>query len=147
MKHLIRKPMLPVLLLAVIVFGTAFMTFFRADIAAGWAQIDRLYAEYYYPFHNKKPEKLREYGEEQAVELAALAGKYGFTDICHALFYRTRSFTAPEYVALLGTYSDHIALEESVRTAFFREIERAIHRHGGTLTVYDTIDLQLARKP
>lgn len=45
MKHLIRKPMLPLLLLAVIVFGTAFMTFFRADIAAGWDQIDRLYAD------------------------------------------------------------------------------------------------------
>ena len=43
MKHLIRKPMLPLLLLAVVVFGTAFMAFFRADIAAGWAQIDRLY--------------------------------------------------------------------------------------------------------
>ena len=43
MKHLIRKPMLPLLLLAVMVFGTAFMTFFRADIAAGWDQIDRLY--------------------------------------------------------------------------------------------------------
>lgn len=110
-------------------------------------EIDQLYAEYYYPFHNRTPEKLREYGEQQAAELAGLAGKYGFTDICHALFYRTRSFTAPEYTALLGTYSDHIALEESVRTAFFREIERAIHRHGGTLTVYDTIDLQLARKP
>lgn len=43
MKHLIRKPMLSLLLLAVMVFGTAFMAFFRADIAAGWAQIDRLY--------------------------------------------------------------------------------------------------------
>ena len=43
MKHLIRKPMLPLLLLAVVVFGTAFMSFFRADIAAGWDQIDRLY--------------------------------------------------------------------------------------------------------
>ena len=45
MKHLIRKPMLPLLLLAVVVFGTAFMAFFRADIATGWAQIDRLYAD------------------------------------------------------------------------------------------------------
>ena len=45
MKHLMRKPMLPLLLLAVMVFGTAFMTFFQADIAAGWAQIDQLYAD------------------------------------------------------------------------------------------------------
>ena len=110
-------------------------------------EIDRLYAEYYYPFHNRTPEKPREYEEQQAAELAKLAENYGFTDICHAMFYRTRTFTAPEYAALLGTYSDHIALEESVRAAFFRGIETAIHRHGGTLTIYDTIDLQLARKP
>ena len=45
MKHLMRKPMLPLLLLAVMVFGTAFTTFFQADIAAGWAQIDQLYAD------------------------------------------------------------------------------------------------------
>jgi len=45
MKHLIRKPMLAILLLIVMVFGTAFMAFFRSDIAAGWAQIDRLYNE------------------------------------------------------------------------------------------------------
>ena len=45
MKHMIRKPMLPLLLLAVMVFGTAFLAFFRADIAAGWEQIDRLYTD------------------------------------------------------------------------------------------------------
>lgn len=45
MKHLIRKPLLPLLLLAVMVFGTAFLSFFRADIAAGWEQIDRLYRD------------------------------------------------------------------------------------------------------
>lgn len=45
MKHLIRKPMLAILLLAVMAFGTSFMAFFQADIAAGWAQIDRLYNE------------------------------------------------------------------------------------------------------
>lgn len=27
------------------------------------------------------------------------------------------------------------------------EIEKAIDQHGGTFTIYDTIDLQLARKP
>ena len=43
MKHMIRKPMYSLILLAVMVFGTAFLSFFRADIAAGWAQVDRLY--------------------------------------------------------------------------------------------------------
>ena len=45
MKHLIRKPMLPLLLLVVMVFGTGFLAFFRGDIAAGWERVDRLYSE------------------------------------------------------------------------------------------------------
>lgn len=45
MKHMTRKPMLALILLAVMVFGTAFLAFFRADIAAGWEQVDRLYAD------------------------------------------------------------------------------------------------------
>jgi len=48
---------------------------------------------------------------------------------------------------LLGTYSDHIAMENTIRTEFFAKIEEAINQHGGSMTVYDTIDLQLARKP
>ena len=43
MKHMNRKPMYSLILLAVMVFGTAFLSFFRSDIAAGWEQVDRLY--------------------------------------------------------------------------------------------------------
>ena len=63
------------------------------------------------------------------------------------MFYRTRTFSAKEYVELLGTYSDHIAMEEKIRTEFFAKIEETINQYGGTLTIYDTIDMQLARKP
>lgn len=58
-----------------------------------------------------------------------------------------KGFTAEEYTALLGTYSDHIAIEEQKRRKFFSEIERAIHHSGGQITLFDTIDLELARKP
>ncbi|MBQ6897376.1 MAG: class I SAM-dependent methyltransferase, partial [Clostridia bacterium] len=75
-----------------------------------------------------------------------IAEKYGFTDIQYKLFYRTRTFSAKEYIMLLGTYSDHIAIEETIRNEFFSKIEEAINRHGGEITIYDTIDLQLARK-
>ena len=67
--------------------------------------------------------------------------------IQYALFHRMRLFSAQEYVTLLGTYSDHIAMEESIRKEFFGEIEKTINQYGGTFTVYDTIDLQLVRKP
>lgn len=117
------------------------------DDAALAAEMDRIYAEYYYPFHHKKPAVPTEYSEEQAIQRAKAAEKYGFTDIGYALFHRTRTFSASEYSILLGTYSDHIAIEQSIREKFFSELEDAINRHGGSITLYDTIDLQLARKP
>ena len=110
-------------------------------------EIDRIYGEYYYSFYNKKQEVPTEYSEEQAIQRAEIAEKYGFVDIKYALFHRTRTFSANEYSTLLGTYSDHIAIEESIRKKFFSKIEDAINSHGGSLTLYDTIDLQLARKP
>lgn len=110
-------------------------------------EMDQVYAAYYYKFHNRKPKSPVEYSEEQARNRAMTAARYGFTDIQYTLFQRTRTFSAKEYIALLGTYSDHIAIEETIRNKFFAGIENAINRHGGTITVYDTIDLQLARKP
>ena len=109
-------------------------------------EMDRIYAEYYYKYHNKEPKTPVEYTEQQAHDRALIAEKYGFTDIQYKLFYRTRTFFAKEYIKLLGTYSDHIAIEESIRTEFFSKIEEAINRYGGEITIYDTIDLQLARK-
>lgn len=110
------------------------------------AAMDELYDEYYYRFHNKKREVLTEYTEAQAKARALIAEKYGFTDIQYALFHRERVFSAKEYIELLGTYSDHIAIEETLRIEFFSRIEEAINNYGGTITIYDTIDLQLARK-
>lgn len=88
-----------------------------------------------------------EYSEENAKELADIARNYGFIDISHKLYRRTRTFSAHEYITLLGTYSDHIVMEEKTRIKFFAEIEKAITNLGGQITIYDTIDLQLARKP
>ena len=63
------------------------------------------------------------------------------------LFHRVRTLTAAEYRMLISTYSDHITIEESIRERFFDAIEDTISRHGGTISIFDTIDLQLARKP
>ena len=53
----------------------------------------------------------------------------------------------PCYVdALLATYSDQIALGESVRMEFFEKIREAINKHGGQIDIHDTVDLQIARK-
>ena len=88
-----------------------------------------------------------EYNEENAKNIANIPSKYGFTEISYNLYHRTRTFTADEYTRLLGTYSDHIAIEETTRKELFDEIRQAINDNGGIITLYDTIDLQIARKP
>ena len=87
-----------------------------------------------------------EYTEQDAKNRAMIAEKYGFKDITYKVYHSTRTFTAEQYIGLLGTYSDNIAMEENVRRAFFGEIKQAISNHGNKITVYDTMDLQLARK-
>ncbi|SEH42655.1 Methyltransferase domain-containing protein [Ruminococcus flavefaciens] len=109
--------------------------------------IEDVYDKYYYSYY---PEKKRgtaaEYTAEQSEKTANISGKYGFTDIQFHLFYRERVFTADEYIQLLGTYSDHIAIEKGVREEFFSSIKEAVNAHGGRLVISDTLDLQLARK-
>ncbi len=107
-----------------------------------WKEIQKLYA-IYMP-GNPAP---NEYTEEDAKNRADIASKYGFTDISYKLYYRTRSFTAEEYLELLNTYSDHVALTEDIRKKFFSQIRDAINDYGRQITIFDTIDLQLARKP
>ena len=109
-------------------------------------EIQALYHEYYNKQHNIKSGTKKWFTEEDAKAISLIPEKYGFTDIKYFLFYRERVFTASEYTKLLGTYSDHIAIEESVRKVFFSKIEDAINRHGGTITISDTLDLELARK-
>ena len=52
-----------------------------------------------------------------------------------------------EYLALLRTYPDHMALPEQKREGLFTGIANAIQQHGGTLTVFYTVDMELAQKP
>lgn len=88
----------------------------------------------------------KEYSEEDAKKLAQIAGKYGFTDTEHRMYYFTKDFTADEYMGLLRTYPDHMKIEEVTRRKLFQEIHSAIVRNGGVITVYYTMDLELARK-
>ena len=84
-------------------------------------EIDALYEEYYNKAYDIKSGTKKWFTEEKA-------------------------FTADEYTQLLGTYSDHIAIEETIRNEFFSKIAAAINRHGGKIIISDTMDLELARK-
>lgn len=109
-------------------------------------EIDALYEEYYNKAYDIKSGTKKWFTEEKAKEISQIPAKYGFTDITYKLFYRERVFTADEYIQLLGTYSDHIAIEETIRNEFFSKIAAAINHHGGKIIISDTMDLELARK-
>ncbi len=108
--------------------------------------IEEIYAKYYYTYYNKEPQVIKEYTSDDAKNTANIAKKYGFCDICYKMYRRTRDFTAKEYTMLLDTYSDHIAMEKSIKMEFYSKIEEAIQDYGGKITIYDTIDLELAKK-
>lgn len=88
-----------------------------------------------------------EYSEKMCKDRADISKKYGFIDVSYKLYYRTRVFDAEGYATLISTYSDHRALGESKLTLFLSEIKDVINSYGGKINIYDTIDLQLARKP
>lgn len=87
-----------------------------------------------------------EYTEEKARVRADLSDKYGFTDSKYYVYNRIRTHNAQEYVKLLETMHDHIALDDNLREMLFNDIEATIMEFGNQIKVYDTIDLQLARK-
>ncbi len=108
--------------------------------------IQKIYKAYA-PYRGGRYSPPVEYTEEFSRDRAKIAEKYGFYDIQYKIYYHTRTFTADEYIGLLGTYSDNIAMEESIRKEFFKDIHQVILDYGNEITIYDTLDLQLARKP
>lgn len=70
----------------------------------------------------------------------------GFSDIHCKLFHRKRTLSTGEYIQLLNTYSDHLSLDPDIKRQFEAEMRLAIDQTGGSINIYDTIDLYLARK-
>lgn len=99
----------------------------------------------YKKYLNYKDEA-KEYCEDEAKKLAQIAEKYGFVDTKYNLFYMTKDFTADEYMGLLKTYPDHMKIEKTIKEKLFNGIHTAINKNGGVITVYYTIDLEMARK-
>lgn len=99
-----------------------------------------------YAYYMRAP-RCVEFRECDAAGIAAKARRYGFCGVEYAMFRSKRRLASNEYVALLGTYSNHLALPAAVRTEFFSKIHDAIEQSGGFITAYNTIDLELARRP
>lgn len=71
---------------------------------------------------------------------------YGFRDVVFKLYHLTRRFSSNGYIALLNSYSDHRSMPSASKELFEAEIKEAIIKFGDVISVYDTIDLYLARK-
>jgi len=73
--------------------------------------------------------------------------QYGFVNAEFKEYHNQRKLTGIEYVELLNTYSDHIALEESIKALLFEGIRIAIEDFGNEIIINDTVELYLAKKP
>ena len=74
------------------------------------------------------------------------AGAWGFRDMERREFPFRRTYSAEDYVAFIGTHSDHIGIRPDCREPFFGGIRAAIERHGGTLEVVGAYILYLWTK-
>ena len=71
--------------------------------------------------------------------------RFGFKEVIFRIFRRTRTLTAEEYIALINTYSDHIALPAFERLSFEEDMRLSLNAVGGTVNIYDTLDLYLSK--
>lgn len=91
--------------------------------------------------------KPRPFTEKMCAGRKLVFSRYGFRDVEGRLYESSRHLSAAEHGLLLNTYSDFLSLSLKTRQALGTDIARAIDAHGGTITLYDTIDLYLARRP
>jgi hypothetical protein len=87
-----------------------------------------------------------EFSERDCQKYSKLLEQYGFTDITSKIYKQTRHLHADEYISLLNTYSDHRALDRNIKEGLETEIKGAINTLNGTIKIYDTMDLYLAKK-
>jgi len=110
-------------------------------------KMQKVYEKYFGPGSMKKAEAESDNPQERYKKIIGTIEKYGFIEAECRLYRQVREFNAEDYIALISTYSDHIALPEPVKSQFFNGIRGAIHDFNNSIKVYDTIDLYMARKP
>lgn len=110
-------------------------------------ELTREVYELYRKYMNGGKGEYRPLTQGDGDRLLALPKRYGFEEAEFHLYELEKDFTPEEYMGLLRTYPDHMALEEESRRGLFEGIRQAIQRHGGVMTVFYTIDLELGRKP
>lgn len=100
-------------------------------------QIQKVYAQHFRPVTAYQH---RDFQHQHAVN-------YGYIDYERREYHGRRRFNADQYIALLGTHSDHITIPEPHRTPFFTGLRQAVVDAGNVIEYDDTHVLMLARKP
>jgi SAM-dependent methyltransferase len=109
-----------------------------------WAEVQEDY-EAVVPHPDNRPPPAPEDVEGWAAELRA-SRLFGVVEERRHLYPLT--YTADSYVAVLGTFSDNLALPEDRRQELFRRIHaRIAARPGGTVTKHQIVILTVGRRP
>jgi len=69
-----------------------------------------------------------------------------FSEVCHAAFRWSQTYTAKQYTELLNTYSDHRALDPQKFKQLSAGLQNAIEEQGGSINMPYTTVVQLAKK-
>lgn len=118
---------------------------YAGDVALA-RELKKIYDHFYCSFWKKPKTNFSVFDEEKAKMKCRTGEKFGFDSGTYYLFHVSRTLSSSDYLRLLSTYSDHFSMEAVLRTQFFSAIQSAIDRHGGTITLHDTIDLELWKK-
>ena len=115
------------------------------DNAELYSEIQALYSEYL-PDSKEESAPLTEskWYISRCNRLSGYLETYGYSSCLFKLYRGNRIFHADDYIGLLHTYSDHMALSEKERNVFFDRIHSAIQKHG-QIELIDTIDLHLGK--
>ena len=88
-----------------------------------------------------------EWGEADCAPLVQELKQARWKDVECRLFHATRALTGAGYAALVDTYSTQRDISPELRRQFLADLAAAIDENGGAITMYDTMDLYLARRP
>ena len=98
-----------------------------------------------YDRYRPSSKKQVEFSEKDLAVWKGRLADAGFASVEAKLYRRKRTLTTEQYIGLLNTYSDHIALPEETKWLFEEEMRHAIDAAGGSVNIYDTIDLYMGK--
>lgn len=90
--------------------------------------------------------KQKEFSQINCVKIIKKLEKNKYKNIKTKLYHRIRTFSTEEYINLINTYSDHRSLPSEIKYCFERDMRKELNNAGGSINIYDTIDLYLAGK-